>query len=382
MKNLLLDNSKSELEALIKSLGLPSYRASQLYAWLLKGVPYDGMSNLPAAFLAELSKDYTASAATIVKILRSSDGSEKYLYRLSDGETVEGVFLPNGYGNTLCVSTQAGCRMGCAFCASGKGGLSRNLTPGEILGQFIAACGETKNEKRKTKNDGDSVGGDPLGAPHPSESSLITYHSSSRPIANIVLMGSGEPLDNYDNVVKFIRLVSDPGGLKVSPRNISLSTCGIVPKIRELADENFGVTLSLSLHATTDEARAKLLPIAKKYPLKDTLSAVKYYFEKTGRRVIFEYALIKGVNTSKEDVVRLAGLAKGFPCHVNLIRLNRIKESSLAGCNPKESAEFLKVLTDLGVSASLRRSFGADIAGACGQLRAREKRVEGKYARE
>ena len=355
MKEILADKSLKELEEIVKSFGQPIYRAKQLYAWVLLGVPYEGMTNLPVGFCAQLAEYYSDTAVQIEKTLRSEDGSEKYLYRLADGEMIEGVFLPNRYGNTLCVSTQVGCRMGCAFCASGLSGLTRNLSAGEILGQFIAVSAQQLINPDKTKN----------------EDGMCVREKSTdgRAISNVVLMGSGEPFDNYENVVKFIRLISDPNGLKVSPRNLSLSTCGLVPPIRRLADEKFGVTLSLSLHATTDVIRQRLMPIAKKYSLQETISAVKYYFERTGRRVIFEYSLIKGINVSLDDAKRLAALSKGLSCHINLIQLNRVPELNLAGCSGKEAGDFLKTLTELGVSATLRRSYGSDIGGACGQLR-------------
>jgi len=340
MKQLLLDYNINELTDLVLSLGEPKFRAKQLFAWIMQGVDFEGMTNLPKVFLEKLKAGYLAQGVKIERVLTSKDKSEKYLFKMQDGELVEGVYLPNSYGNTLCISTQIGCRMGCVFCASGSGGLIRNLSAGEILGQYIA---------------------------------VVSKKATS--ISNIVLMGSGEPLDNYDNVIKFLRLITDKDGINKSSRNISLSTCGLVPKIKELAEEGMGITLSLSLHATTDEARQKLMPIAKKYSIAETMSAMRYYFEKTGRRVVFEYIPIENMNASQHDAKRLAELTKGLSCHINLIALNAIdkndKESQkkLQPLSKKEADNFLRELTTLGISASLRRSYGSDIAGACGQLR-------------
>ena len=242
------------------------------------------------------------------------------------------------YGNTQCVSTQVGCRMGCKFCASTLGGLVRNLTAGEILSQVL------------TVN--------------------ALHGGTGRAVTNIVLMGSGEPLDNYDNTVKFIRNVSAEGGINISPRNISLSTCGIVPKIYALADEGLPVNLTVSLHQTTDEGRARTMPIAKKYSIAQILEACAYYFEKTGRRYIFEYTLIDGENSGKEHAERLVKLLKGRPCHVNLIRLNEVKERALKSAEDRQAYAFASMLEKGGLSATVRRSAGADIGGACGQLRA------------
>ena len=247
--------------------------------------------------------------------------------------------MPHDYGNSLCVSTQVGCRMGCEFCASGIGGLVRNLTAGEILGQVVSV------------------------------NKFFCGNLSDRKITNIVLMGSGEPLDNYDNTVKFIETVSAPYGINIGQRSVSLSTCGIVDKMRELADLQLGVTLSVSLHATLDEYRRKLMPIANKYSVTDVVSAARYYFKKTGRRVIFEYSMVKGVNMSFSDARRLSELTKGMAAHVNLIMLNKVEGKKVEGCTALEAERFCEKLVSLGVSATIRRSMGADIAGACGQLR-------------
>ena len=244
------------------------------------------------------------------------------------------------YGNTQCVSTQVGCRMNCAFCASGLNGLVRDLSAGEILAQVLAVNAR--------------AGGTP----------------AKRAVTNLVLMGSGEPLDNYENVVKFLRLVTAEGGLNISPRNISLSTCGIVPKMIALAEEGLPVNLTVSLHAVTDEERARTMPVAKAYSIAEILKACSYYFEKTGRRYIFEYALIEGENADREHAEQLAALLKGRPCHVNLIRLNEVKERALTGTDEKAAYRFLGELEKRGISATLRRRTGAEIGGACGQLRA------------
>ena len=331
---ILLDLDLGELDEFLSQRDLPKYRTRQIMGWLLGGCDFDEMSNIPKELRESLALEHIARPIEIAEELKSRDGSVKYLYKLFDGNVIEGVYMPHDYGNTLCVSTQVGCRMGCEFCASGIGGLVRNLTPGEILGQFVAV----------NRHLGGSM--------------------SDRKLSNIVLMGSGEPLDNFDNVVKFIKLVSDPNGLNVGRRSISLSTCGIVENIRRLADLGLDVTLSLSLHATLDEYRRKLMPIANKYSVTETVEAARYYFKKTGRRVIFEYSMVKGVNMSFSDARRLSELAKGMAVHVNLIMLNKVE-----GCTAIEAERFCEKLVSLGVSATIRRSMGADIAGACGQLR-------------
>ncbi|MBR2967568.1 MAG: 23S rRNA (adenine(2503)-C(2))-methyltransferase RlmN [Clostridia bacterium] len=331
----LLDYTIEELAQVTKLS--PAYRVKQLFHGLQSGQKIDEITVLPLSVRKELSG--FAVGVDIIEQFKSCDGSEKYLYKLSDGNIIEGVFMPHSYGNTLCVSTQVGCRMGCAFCASGIGGLVRNLTAGEILGQVLSV--------NRLK------GGD----------------NNKRQITNIVLMGSGEPLDNYDNVTKFFKLVSSADGINISLRNVSLSTCGLVENIKRLADEGFGVTLSISLHATTDETRQELMPIAKVYTISDIIDAVKYYFNKTGRRIIFEYSMIKGKNIDFFDANRLQKITKGYPSHVNLIMLNPVKEKKLDACTQKDAERFLERLKERNVSATIRRSFGNDISGACGQLR-------------
>ena len=340
MKEILQDLSFEELGALVLSLGEKKFRASQLWRGLMQGKKISDITDLPKAFKAKLLERFEDEPLKIAETLTSSDGTEKYLFELADGNIVEGVFMRYKYGNTQCVSTQVGCRMSCAFCASGLNGLIRNLTAGEILCQILAINARHGGTLEK------------------------------RAVTNVVLMGSGEPLDNYDNVVKFLKNVSAEGGICISPRNISLSTCGIVPKMYELADEGIPVNLTVSLHNADDEERARVMPVARAYKIADILKACDYYFQKTGRRYIFEYSLIEGKNADREHAERLAALLKGRPCHVNLIRLNEVKERALSGAGEKEAYRFLGVLERAGLSATLRRRTGADIGGACGQLRA------------
>lgn len=340
MKEILQDLSFEEMGALVLSLGEKKFRASQLWRGLMQGKKISDITDLPKAFKAKLLERFEDEPLKIAETLTSSDGTEKYLFELADGNIVEGVFMRYKYGNTQCVSTQVGCRMSCAFCASGLNGLIRNLTAGEILCQILAVNARHGGTLEK------------------------------RAVTNVVLMGSGEPLDNYDNVVKFLKNVSAEGGICISPRNISLSTCGIVPKMYELADEGIPVNLTVSLHNADDEERARVMPVARAYKIADILKACDYYFQKTGRRYIFEYSLIEGENADREHAERLAALLKGRPCHVNLIRLNEVKERALSGAGEKEAYRFLGVLERAGLSATLRRRTGADIGGACGQLRA------------
>lgn len=337
-----MDMEKNEIEALLLELAQPAYRAGQVYSWLNRGVEPKHMTNLPLSLRTELEKHPFGGCRIYDKFVSKADGTVKYLFELHDGNLVEGVLMHYRYGNTLCISTQVGCRMGCAFCASTLEGCIRNLSSGEML-SFIAAV-ERDNP-----------------SPAPGE----------RFITNIVLMGSGEPLDNYENVMAFLRRCVSPDALKISPRNISLSTCGLVPKIYSLADEALHVTLSVSLHAATDEKRSELMPVNRAYPLEQLIKAAKYYADKTKRRVVFEYALIEGKNSSIEDAKQLAALLRGLLCHVNLIPLNPVKERNLLGISKKNAEVFAKWLNDLHISATVRREMGADIDGACGQLRRR-----------
>lgn len=339
-KKALLGLSTAEIAGILPDA--PAYTAKQIRAFCFAGKEIPDMTSVSAERRTALREaGYVANPVTVERVYASRDGSKKYLFRMRDGNLVEGVFMPHDYGASLCVSTQVGCRMGCAFCASGKDGLVRNLDFSEILGQVVAV---NASEGGTVKN---------------------------RAVVNVVLMGSGEPLDNYDNVTRFLAEVSAADGLNISERNISLSTSGLVDGIRRLADSGSKVTLSISLHSPFDEERKKIMPVAKKYSVSELTDAAKYYFTVTGRRVIFEYTLIKGVNDSDACAKRLHELTRGFPCHINLIRLNEVKGSGLERPRADAADAFLKKLLDMGVSATLRRSFGEDIAGACGQLRRR-----------
>ncbi len=336
---MILDKSLGELEEYVLSLGEKKYRAKQLFdaALLLKSL--EEISNVPKALKEKVKQEWMCFS--VAAHLVSKDGTQKVALKLADGSIVESVLLKYKYGYTVCVSTQVGCRMGCKFCASTIGGLKRNLTAGEILLQvlfFNSQLGGTSKERK---------------------------------ITNVVLMGCGEPLDNYENVAKFLRLASSEDGLNISQRNISLSTCGLVPNIYKLADDGFSVTLTISLHAPTDALRKTIMPIANAYTIKEILAACDYYFEKTGRRICFEYSLIEGVNDSDENIKTLAKILKGRSCHVNLIPLNSVKEKKLMGVNRKKAYKIAEELGELGISATVRRTMGEDIEGACGQLRNR-----------
>ncbi|MBQ8319765.1 MAG: 23S rRNA (adenine(2503)-C(2))-methyltransferase RlmN [Clostridia bacterium] len=346
MKKLLQDLSYNEIETLVLSLGEKKFRAKQLYEGLMQGKTIDAITSLSAAFKSRLKEEYENEAIKVREVFTSSDGTEKYLFEFADGNIVEGVLMKYKYGYTQCVSTQVGCRMGCKFCASTLGGLLRNLSSGEILSQILLVNALHKKEL--------SAG---LG-------------KEARAVTNIVLMGSGEPLDNYHEVVKFLRAVTAEEGLNISARNISLSTCGLVPKMLALANEGLPVNLTVSLHATTDEERVRTMPVAKRYKIAEILKACDVYFQKTGRRYYFEYTLIAGENCDEEHATRLIEMLKGKPCHVNLIRLNEVKERSLKSISDKAAYRFLGLLEKGGLSATLRRQIGVDIGGACGQLRA------------
>ncbi|MBQ8844662.1 MAG: 23S rRNA (adenine(2503)-C(2))-methyltransferase RlmN [Clostridia bacterium] len=337
----LLDYSLEELKDYVKNLGFPAFRGKQIFDAMIQGKKLNEVTNIPKDIKEKIQNDYPAF--NVIRKLVSKDGTKKYVFQFPDGEIVESVLLSYEYGNTVCVSTQVGCRMGCAFCASGINGLIRNLTPGEILEQVIYFNSEEKT-KEKVRN-----------------------------VTNIVLMGSGEPLDNYDNVTKFLRLVSSKDGLNISQRNISLSTSGLAMNIYKLADDGFNITLTISLHAPNDEIRKTIMPVANAFSIDEILKACKYYFDKTGRRVIFEYALIKDVNCSDNCIKELATKLKGLTCHVNLIPLNSVKEKSLDGTTRKEAYVICGKLEKLGISATVRRTMGEDIEGACGQLRNKVK---------
>ncbi|MBQ4075458.1 MAG: 23S rRNA (adenine(2503)-C(2))-methyltransferase RlmN [Clostridia bacterium] len=325
-----------ELKKVLSDLGEKPFRAGQVFAWLHKGARFEEMTNLSLSLREKLSAHGVDQPVAIRESRVSRlDGTEKFLFALRDGNCIEGVLMRYHYGATLCVSTQVGCRMGCKFCASTLDGCVRNLTAAEILGQVQCANRQLNGER----------------------------------VHNIVLMGSGEPLDNYDEVVRFLRLVSHPEGLNIGLRHISLSTCGLVPQMKRFAEEGLPVTLSLSLHAPNDLIRKQLMPIANRYTMKETLDACRYYIEKTGRRVVFEYALVDGVNASEENAEELSKVLRGMQCHVNLIPLNTVKERNLFGVTEAQVRSFLNVLEKRHISATRRREMGDDIEGACGQLR-------------
>lgn len=339
-----LDMTPEELKEALKELGQPAFRAKQVFGWLHKGAGFEEMSNLPKELRRQMAESRPLGGAKILeKRISKLDGTAKYLFLLEDGNIIEGVLMRYKYGNTLCVSTQVGCRMGCTFCASTLGGLVRNLRPGEILGQILAVEGEFRRSGEEM--------------PH------------GRAVTNVVMMGSGEPLDNYDNVLRFLQLVNHPEGLCISHRNISLSTCGLIDRIRALADTGLNVTLSISLHAPNDLMRRELMPIARKYTVGQIVEAARYYVEKTGRRVVFEYTLVRGVNDGDQHAEELSRLLRGLQCHVNLIPLNEVKERGMEGTMLPRAREFCKKLEQLGLSATIRREMGDDIEGACGQLR-------------
>ena len=340
MKTQLLSMTPEELGVYLKDMGQPAFRAKQVFAWLHQGVPFERMSNLPKALRETLAENCLDNPVQVLETITSKlDGTIKLLYRLHDGHVIEGVLMRYKYGNTLCVSTQVGCRMGCAFCASTLDGCARSLSAGEILGQIVCANGVLAPQGQK--------------------------------VGNVVLMGSGEPMDNYDNVVRFLRILRMEGGLCIGMRSVSLSTCGLVPNMRRFAQEDLPVTLSLSLHAPNDEVRKRLMPVANAYTMDETLDACRYYIEKTGRRVIFEYALVHGVNAAPEQASELAGRLRGMQCHVNLIPLNSVPERGLTGVSEREVDAFRHVLEQKNISVTRRREMGDDIEGACGQLRRR-----------
>lgn len=333
---ILSDYSFTELSE--ELAGFPKFRAKQVFDAILQAKDYVDI-NLPKDMVEKLKSEYVLKPIEILKVLTSKDGTKKYLLKLHDNNIVECVFLTQDYGNTICMSTQVGCRMGCKFCASTLNGRIRDLSAGEMLSTIAVV--NSDNGKRTERN-----------------------------FSNIVLMGSGEPFDNYDNVVKWIELITDENGFNVSERNISLSTCGLVDKIYDFAKLNFNVTLCISLHATTDEKRKTIMPIANAYSIEEIVKALKVYVKENKRRVVFEYCLIKDVNDSKEDVLRLKEITKGLLSHVNVICLNP-NGGSLKATTKKEAQNFVKALNDIGVSATLRRSQGSDIEGACGMLRAK-----------
>ncbi|MHB1315646.1 MAG: 23S rRNA (adenine(2503)-C(2))-methyltransferase RlmN [Christensenellales bacterium] len=341
MKPILCGMTQEELSTFFKEIGEKPYRASQTYGWVCKGEPFEEMSNLPLPLRQKLRENALETGVTIYKqFVSAKDGTIKYLFLLQDSQIVEGVLMKHDYGNSLCISNQVGCAMHCSFCASGIDGLVRNLSAGEILGQVIAVNGELGKQQQR--------------------------------VDHIVMMGSGEPLDNYDNSVRFLRLVNREDGLHIGYRNISLSTCGLPSGIVALANEHIPVTLSISLHAPNDEIRQKIMPVARRYPLKELFEAARYYVQETGRRVVFEYVLIEDVNDTPQCAKQLSGLMRNLQCHINLIPLNRVREHQYLPPDYARVAMFEKILNDLHVSVTVRREMGADIEGACGQLRRRE----------
>ena len=325
-----------ELEGVLKEMGQPAFRGKQVYRWLHQGVrSYEEMSNLPKALRQQLEEKYPICPPEVVRKQESSrDGTVKYLWKLHDGNCVETVLMRYHYGNTVCISNEVGCAMGCAFCASTLGGLVRRLEPFEMLDQV-----------------------------------LFTQVDSGLPVSHIVLMGIGEPLDNFDNVMRFLELVNSEDGMNISMRHISLSTCGLVPKIDALAQKKLQLTLSVSLHAPSDEVRNRIMPVNKAYPTEALLDACRRYYAATNRRISFEYAMIHGVNDSEADARLLLKRLKGLPAHMNLIPLNHVEESPLKPSTRAAVAAFQKILEDGGVPATVRRTLGGDIDASCGQLR-------------
>ena len=325
-----------ELTATIKELGQPAFRGKQVYTWLHKGVrSYEEMTNLPKGLRDALSEKYPICPPEVVRKQESKkDGTIKYLWKLADGNCVETVLMRYHYGNTVCISTEVGCRMGCAFCASTIGGLVRRLEPYEMLDEV-----------------------------------LFTQIDSGLPISHIVLMGIGEPMDNFDNVLRFLELVNSADGMNISMRHISLSTCGLVPKIDELAEKKLQISLAISLHGPNDEIRNKIMPVNKAYPIDVLLEACRRYYAATSRRIHFEYAMIDGVNDSEANARELLKRLKGLPAHVNMIPLNHVEESPLKPSSKAAVAKFQKILEDGGVTATVRRTLGGDIDASCGQLR-------------
>ena len=328
--------TQPEIAEILKQMGQPAFRAKQVYTWLHKGVTiYEEMTNLSKELRVKLAESYPFTVPTVVRKQESQrDGTIKYLWRLADGNCVETVLMRYHYGNTVCISSEVGCPMGCAFCASTLGGLVRKLEPHEMLDQV-----------------------------------LFTQIDSGLPISHIVLMGIGEPLDNFDNVMRFLELVNSPDGMNISMRHISLSTCGLVPKIEELAKKKLQLTLSVSLHAPNDAVRNTIMPVNKAYPTEQLLDACRRYYDQTGRRISFEYAMIDGVNDSVENAKELLRRLKGLPAHFNLIPLNHVEESPLKPSSRNAVARFQKTLEDGGITATVRRTLGGDIDASCGQLR-------------
>ena len=336
IKSMNLEELKIEMEA----AGEKSFRAKQMYEWMHGKLvrDFDEMTNLSKNLREKCRENYLLTVLKPVKVQESSlDGTKKFLFELPDGNTVESVWMKYKHGNSVCISSQVGCRMGCRFCASAIDGLVRPLAPSEMLDQVYA----------------------------------ITLLTGER-VSNVVVMGMGEPLDNYDNLIKFIKLLTDENGLHMSQRNVTVSTCGLVPEMKKLAEEGLQITLALSLHAADNEKRRQLMPVAKKYTLEELMEACAFYFEKTGRRITFEYSLISGKNDREKDAKDLAGLVGHLNCHVNLIPVNPIKERDFVSSSSEKVIAFKNKLEKNGINVTIRREMGRDIDGACGQLRRRQ----------
>ncbi len=335
-----------QLKKEMEQLGEKAFRSKQIYSWLHEKLvdSFDEMTNLSKALREKLNEKYEIRKISMIeRQISAMDGTNKFLFELHDGHVVESVLMRYKHGNSVCISSQVGCRMGCRFCASTLDGLARNLAPSEMLGQIYE----------------------------------IQKISGER-VSNIVIMGTGEPLDNYENFVTFIHMISDEHGLHISQRNITVSTCGIVPNMKRLAEENLQITLALSLHGSNQEKRKKLMPVANKYELSDVLAACDYYFEKTGRRITFEYSLVQGVNDREEDAKELIGILKPRNCHLNLIPVNPIKERDFEKPTRENAEKFKNKLEKNGINVTIRREMGSDIDGACGQLRRRHVNKEQK----
>jgi 23S rRNA (adenine2503-C2)-methyltransferase len=331
--------SLEELKAALAEMGEKGFRAGQVYEWMHRKCAgsFDEMTNLSKELRKKLGENFEYTSLKPIRVQESAiDGTKKFLFELADHNTVESVWMKYKHGNSVCISSQVGCRMGCSFCASTLDGLERNLLPSEMLDQIYR----------------------------------ITALTGER-VSNVVVMGTGEPMDNYDNLIKFIRMLSDENGLNISQRNITVSTCGIVPKMRQLADEHLQITLALSLHATTDEKRKRLMPVANSYSIDELIEVCGYYFEQTGRRLTFEYSLVGGVNDTDEDAAELIALAKPLCCHINLIPVNPIKERDYVQSDKAHIQAFKDKLEKNHINVTVRREMGRDIDGACGQLRRR-----------
>jgi 23S rRNA (adenine2503-C2)-methyltransferase len=339
-KKCIRDLSLEEIEKWLTENGEKKFRGKQIFKWIGTGASsFDDMTDLSKDLRTKMSGFFDLDNVRIADCLISKDDTRKYLLELHDGNVIESVLMKYSYGYTICISTQVGCRMGCSFCASTVDGMERNLTPGEMIGQILAV----QNDLRKVNKDAR--------------------------ISRVVLMGSGEPLDNFDNTVKFLALVNHELGLHISHRNITLSTCGIAPRIRELADMDLQITLAVSFHAYDDSVRSRLMPINRKYPIEEVLEAADYYFATTKRRVTFEYALIKGENDSLEGATKLGELMRGHGIHVNLIPVNKVEEKGYEPSAEKSISSFRNELKRFGVETTVRRELGSDINAACGQLR-------------